>query len=432
MEKKEQIKQVVRDFHVREPVEVRSRDVDIPVGSGKIISLIGARRSGKTSVLFDTINGLTEETEKTKILYLNFEDERLDLSTPELDLILQAYRELYPHNELESCYVFFDEIQNVTGWERFVRRVYDTETKNIFITGSNSKLLSTEIATSLRGRTLTREVFPLSFSEYLRFKDISPDLYSSRHLPLIHNAQVCFLEQGAFPETVFIDERFHIDLLQDYFDVLLYRDIVERYNITNLTALKYFLKRVFASNTRQISVHKIYNELKSAGIKVGKNTLYDFLDAALSVYLAFVLPRYDKSLVSRELGERKIYTIDPGLCSAVEYKFSADHGKALENAVFLELRRKKRELFYYSSDTAECDFLIADRGKVLEAVQVCFDITDENTREREIKGLVEACERFGLDNGIVVTSDTSDNITIGRMNIRVVPFYTMFLEEQIP
>jgi len=198
----------------------------------------------------------------------------------------------------------------------------------------------------------------LSFNEYLSFKDIDVDLYSSKSLAFIKNAQDKFLTDGAFPETLFLEEKYVNQTLQEYFNVLLYKDLAERYNITNTVALKFFLKRIISSSTKQISINKIYNELKSAGIKIGKNTLYDFLDYVQNIYLARTVHRYDKSLINKELGERKIYSIDIGLNNATEFKFSDNIGKSLENAVFLELKRNFSEVFYYRDSNSECDFII--------------------------------------------------------------------------
>ena len=423
MKKKEQLKKIIRDFHLRDSFDVKTRTLQVPIDTNKIITLIGVRRCGKTSILYDMINKLCHRVDKTQILFLNFEDERLELNSDELDLILQAYMELYPEQNLSECYLFFDEIQNIPNWEKFVRRVYDTISQNIFITGSNSKLLSSEIATSLRGRTLSFEVFPLSFKEYLSFKDISIDFYSSKSLAHIKNAQESFLKNGSFPETLFLDEIYVNQTLQEYFNVLLYRDLAERYNITNTIALKFFLKRIIASSTKQISINKIYNELKSSGIKIGKNTLYDFLDYVQNIYLALTLQRYDKSLVNKELGEKKIYSIDIGLNNATEFKFSDNIGKALENAVFLELKRNNKEIYYYRSQRSECDFVILEQGKIINAIQVSYDMSDLETRAREVKGLIEACKNFDLKTALIVTYDSEDEIIEDGIEIKIVPFY---------
>lgn len=423
MKKKEQLKQIIRDFHLSANFDVKPRNLQPPFCTNKIITLIGVRRCGKSSILYHMINELCKSVDKTKILFLNFEDERLELNSDELDLILQSYMELYPEQNLSECYLFFDEIQNVANWEKFIRRVYDTVTKNIFITGSNSKLLSSEIATSLRGRTLSFEVFPLSFKEYLSFKDIEVDLYSSRSLAHIKNAQEAFLKNGSFPETLFLDEIYATKTLQEYFNVLLYKDLAQRYNITNTVALKFFLKRVIATATKQISINKIYNELKSSGIKIGKNTLYDFLDYVQNIYLALTLQKYDTSLVNKELGEKKIYSIDIGLNNAMEFKFSDNIGKALENAVFLELKRNNNEIYYYKSAKSECDFVISTKGKITHALQVTYDMSDVDTKEREIKGLLEACQNFDLRVATIVTYDSEDEFEVEGVKINLIPFY---------
>jgi predicted AAA+ superfamily ATPase len=423
MIKKEQLKRIVRDFHLSPSFDVKSRTLQPPANTKKIITLIGVRRCGKTSILYDMINQLSEQIDKTRILFLNFEDERLELNIDELDLILQSFRELYPEQNLNECYFFFDEIQNITGWEKFVRRVYDTVSKNIFITGSNSKLLSSEIATSLRGRTLSYEVYPLSFSEYLSFKNIEVDLYSSKSIAHIKNAQEKFLKNGGFPEILFLEEQYRNQTLQEYFNVLLYKDLAERYKITNTVALKFFLKRIIASSTKQISINKIYNELKSSGIKIGKNTLYDFLDYVQNIYLALVLHKYDKSLVNKELGEKKIYSIDIGLNNATQFKFSDDIGKSLENAVFLELKRNNMDIFYYRDSNSECNFIVTEKSRVVQAIQVTYDMSDENTKNREIKGLLSACKNFNLAKGTIVTYDNEEKIIEDDIIIELIPFY---------
>ena len=285
------------------------------------------------------------------ILYLNFEDERLDLKTGELDLILQAYRELYPDLNLKECYLMFDEIQNIENWEKFIRRIYDTITSNIFITGSNARFLSSDIATSLRGRTLNYEVFPLSFREYLGFSEVGIDLHSSKSLAKINNSLNKYLDYGGFPEVVKYDDKLKQKVLQEYFNVMIYRDLVERYEIKNAAVLKFFIKRVLASSTKQLSVNTIYNELKSSGFKIGKNQLYEYLDACQSIYLAFVLRKYAHKFVDRELGERKVYCIDNGLLNSVNFRFSDDKGKAIEQVVFLELKRREKKYIFSGNDT---------------------------------------------------------------------------------
>jgi predicted AAA+ superfamily ATPase len=418
------IKHIIRDFHLSADFKVIKRDVSIPLNSGKIVTLIGVRRCGKTSILYETIDQLAATIDKTSILFFNFEDERLDLDVKSLDTILQAYRELYPDNKLSECYFFFDEIQNVDGWEMFIRRVYDSISKNLFITGSNSKILSSDIATSLRGRTITYEILPLSFREYLRFEKIKIDLYSSKSQALINNRLDKYLVQGGFPEIALLDKSFHQKILQDYFSVLIYKGLVERFSISNTSVLKFFLKRILASSTKQLSVNKIYNDLKSTGIKVGKNSLYDYLGYIEDIYLSLILEKFSYKLSSTE---KKVYSIDVGLNNAISFKFSEDSGKALENTVYLELRRRCNQLYYYADRNSECDFIINKKDIITHAYQVCYDLSEDKTRKREIKGLVNACNKFGLKHGTIITYKQEEELTAKGIEISIVPVVDFLL-----
>ncbi|MBI4654328.1 MAG: ATP-binding protein [Nitrospirae bacterium] len=428
MIKKEILKEVIRDFHKGTQPESRKRDLTIPLNTGKVITLSGVRRSGKTYMLFETMKLLLSAGIcKEKMLYINFEDERLDFKQNELDMILQAYREMYPDIPMSECCIFFDEIQNVEGWEKFVRRMYDTVSKNIFVTGSNSRLLSREIATSLRGRTLTCEVFPLSFMEYLRFHDAGIDLYHSKSRSKIANLFERFLFEGGFPEIiVFKDASLKNKVLQEYFDVMLYRDMVERFGITNIPVLKYFLKRVFENITSPLSVNNIYNELKSQGYKTGKNFLYEYLDAAEAIYLFRTVNKQSESVLKRELSEKKVYAVDNGLLNAVTFKFSRDYGKLLENSVFMELHKSGNLVFFYKSKR-ECDFIVMEKSGIKSVIQVAYSIADSGTRKREIEGLVEACRRFSVKSGYVITFSEEETLNEQGVTVNVMPAYKFFL-----
>jgi len=425
--KKELLKLIIRDFQVSPLPKLNRRALEVPLDTGKIVTLIGVRRSGKTSYLFNLIEELLSRgVPMTRILYINFEDERLDLNTKELDLLLQAYQELYPDIDIEGCWFFFDEIQNIVGWDKFIRRVYDKGTRNIFITGSNARFLSSEIATSLRGRTVSYEVFPLSFREYLSFKGITADLHSSNSIALINHHLADYLRHGGFPEVINYDDGLRNRVLQEYFNVMIYRDLLERYEIKNIPALRFFLKRLMSSATKQVSVNKIYNELKSSGFKIGKNQLYENLEACQNIYLALVLRKQTKSLVERELGEKKIYAIDIGLLNALDYKFSDDTGKALEQTVFLELKRREKE-FYFFKEKSECDFIVKHGIEVTEAIQVAATLSDEKTRKRELRGLLECCNSFGLKQGLIITAETAEELEMGGVKVTVMPLYRWLL-----
>lgn len=426
---KKKIKQIIRDFHLKEPFEVYPRELKVPIGTEKIITLMGVRRCGKTSILYDAINQLTQTIPKEQILFFNFEDERITLDQDSLDLILQGYMELYPEIEMKDTYLFFDEIQNVDGWEKFVRRVYDGVSQNIFITGSNSKLLSRDIATSLRGRTITYEVFPLSFREYLAFENIEIDFHSTKSLAFIHNRLEKFLHEGAFPEIVLFDERIREKILQDYYNVMIYKDLIERFSIKNIEALKFFLKRILASSTKLVSVNKIYNDLKSSGFKVGKNSLYAYLGYVEDIYLSLTLDKYSQKITTQT--DKKVYSIDIGFNNTLLYKFSDDIGKSMENAVFLELRRREKEIYYHTDRTSECDFIVTQKGTVRHAIQVTHNMQDEKTQTREIKGLVNACKEYGLTKGIIITYEEEDLVEVDGVIIEVVSLVEFLLDKTL-
>lgn len=421
MEKKEIIKSLIRESHHRPLPQYTPREIDVPFKIEKIITLVGARRSGKTFFLYQLMDRLLREINKTDLIFINFEDERLNLATREADLILQAYRELYPGRDMASCYFFFDEIQNLPGWEGFVRRLYDTVSRHIFLTGSNARMLSSEISTSLRGRGISYEIFPLSFREYLTFRGIPVDFYVPETKAAIYNALESYLEFGGFPELVSIaDEDVRYRILQEYFDVMLFRDLVERYEIKNLIALKFFIKRLFNSATKQVSINRIYNDLKSAGIRIGKNSLYNFLEQAEAIFLVQTLKKHSPKVSVQEFGERKIFIIDNGLLNSVVFKFSDDRGKAMEQVVFWELRRRGKQ-FFFSKNGYKCDFVTMSRaGDVADIIQVCSDLSDPHTLSREKKGIIMTCKRSGVFRGTIITYDQQDKIEEGGIVIDLV------------
>lgn len=424
MNKKDILKEIIRSFHTKPPVAAIKRCLELPFNSGKVITVSGVRRSGKTCLLIDAISRLLRKgVALNRIIYINFEDERLETDKKDLDLILQAYQELYPEAELPETYFFFDEIQNVAGWEKFVRRVYDTVSKNIFVTGSNSKLLSTDIATSLRGRNLGYELFPLSFSESLAFGGIKEDIHDSRTRAKIASAAGRYLVNGGFPELFFIPQAFHIKTLQGYFDVMLFKDLIERYERrTHAHLLKYFIKRLLANISSPLSLHKIYNELRSQGYKIDKNLLYELMEELNAIYLFFPLRKYSASVIKRENSEKKVYVVDNGLAGAVSFNIGEDRGKLLENAVFMRFHSAGSDLFFYK-DKKECDFIRLTPGGKPEAYQVAYDLAAPDTKKREFAGLIEACTRLGLAGGTVITMCEEYEEKQGGIHIQVVPFY---------
>jgi len=423
---KDLLKTIIIDNQSRVIPEVWERQLKIPSDSGKIITLTGVRRSGKTYHLFNLINQLKESGVASKhIIYINFEDERLHLSSDELDLILQAYRELYPQHNLADCYFFFDEIQEVTGWEKFIARLYASISQHIFITGSNAKLLSKEIATALRGRTVTFEVYPLSFLEFVEV--LSPRLNPHSSIgkaKLVHLFEQ-FMRQGGFPELVKQEENLKEKVLQEYFNVMVFRDLIERYQISQSSILKYFCKRIIGNSAGEFSVNKIYNELKSQGYQVGKDTLYTYQGYVEAIYLARFIAKYSHSVVKTEGSQKKAYVIDQGMGVALDYKLSQDKGRLLETTVALELLKQGKQIAYQQNGS-ECDFVVIEKSKVTEAIQVAADISDLRTKEREIKGLVQACQKFDLQKGIILTIDHDEVDEVDGIQVIILPAWRYF------
>lgn len=426
---KDLLKTIIIDNQLKVAPIVWERTLKIPSDSGKIITLSGVRRSGKTYHLFNLINQLKAHgVAAEKILYINFEDERLQLSSTELDLILQAYRELYPHLRLSDCYFFFDEIQEVEGWEKFIARIYSSISQHIFITGSNAKLLSKEIATALRGRTITFEIYPLSFIEFVNI--ISPGLnsYGSADQATLVNLFERFMLQGGFPELIKLEDGLKEKVLQEYFNVMVFRDLIERYQISQSAILKYFCKRIIGASGGEFSVNKIYNELKSQGYQVSKDTLYSYQGYVEAIYLNRFISKYSHSVVKAENSQKKTYVIDQGLGAALDYKLSQDTGRLLETTVALELLKQGKQITYQQNGS-ECDFVVIEKGKVVESFQVTVDSTDAKTREREIKGLILACQKFNLKKGTILSLDHTEELKVDNVQITVIPVWRYFFNE---
>lgn len=398
------LKRIIADFHQRPYPKLKRRWQQVPLDIGKIITIIGPRRAGKTCFLFQIMGDLEQiGVMRKQIIYLNFEDERLELSGG-YDCIFDAYLTLYPDADVSQCYLFFDEIQELPDWEKFIRRVYDTHTRHIFLTGSNARFLSTEIATALRGRSLSFEIMPLSFREYLYFAEIDPDQrHATQDAARIANAFETYLVWGGFPELVDMDPYVKPQILHEYFNVMIYRDLVERYDIRDVSVLKYLLKRMIGSFTKEFSINRLFNDLKSRGFSIGKDHIYTLADQIFSIYMLAGMEKYDPSVVRREMSNRKIYLHDNGFASIAHYAFFQDRGKLVENLVYTHLRRRTDEI-YFIKNSGECDFLAFFQGTPPLAVQVT-DQLDENNLARELKGFDISKKMVPSCNALLLTGD---------------------------
>lgn len=418
---KNRLKEIIADAIARPLDHIRSRAIDIPLDVDKIISLIGHRRSGKTSICYYLIKRLRQTLQPHRIVYINFEDDRLfPFHLSDMSLLLEAYYEMFPDNKSSKVYFFLDEIQEVENWEKFVRRLYDNENCRIYLTGSSSSLLSREIASTLRGRTLTYEIYPLSFGEFLNFKGIDRN-FSSKASAYIRNAFDLYFEQGGFPELLYLPHDLHRRTIKEYIDLMLFRDIAERFEIRNTYLLKYLLKYLLQNVGNLLSVNKVYNDLRSQGFKISKSTVYEYILHFEEAFALFRVQRWSASARQQAVNPNKIYCID----HAYKYEMSMgeDAGRILENIVFVHLMRKGIKLNYFN-EKREVDFYVEKEM----LINVALEMDDAETRKRELSGLLMAMKYFDLNEGQILTRDHSETIKDGVNTIYIRPVTEFLLE----
>lgn len=414
------------------PLSLHERSLQLPLNKQRIVTVTGGRRCGKSSLLHLTINRLLASgVDKEQILYIGFDDERLaNMDVSYFDEILQAYRLMYPDRPLSSVYMFFDEIQIVKGWELFVLRVYKSYCKNVYVTGSTAQMLSGEMSSALRGWPDEYTEYPLSFKEFIAFKGIKANRYTEEGAALMANMFNLYLLTGGFPQAVLANvETERVKLLQAYFNTMLFRDMIEHYNISaSPSVVRYFLKRVFNNITKPSSVNNIYNDLKSQGLKLSKDSLYQWLDYACNIFLLHKVPKYSKSVIKQSTSLSKYYVADFALAKSVLLPQSEEKGKALENAVYMHLARhlNENEQIYYFNEGAECDFVIANDEGVKELIQVCWELDEFNT-PRECGGLCAASAATGCKKASIITCNQAQTIHYGELQINVVAAWDFML-----
>lgn len=414
------------------PLSLHERSLQLPLNKQRIVTVTGVRRCGKSSLLHLTINRLLASgVDKEQILYIGFDDERLaNMDVSDFDEILQAYRLMYPDRPLSSVYMFFDEIQIVKGWELFVLRVYKSYCKNVYVTGSTAQMLSGEMSSALRGWPDEYTEYPLSFKEFIAFKGVKTNRYTEEGAALMANMFKSYLLTGGFPQAVLANvETERVKLLQAYFNTMLFRDMIEHYNISaSPSVVRYFLKRVFNNITKPSSVNNIYNDLKSQGLKLSKDSLYQWLDYACNIFLLHKVPKYSKSIIKQSTSLSKYYVVDFALAKSVLLPQSEEKGKALENAVYMHLARhlNENEQIYYFNEGAECDFVIANDEGVKELIQVCWELDEFNT-PRECGGLCAASAATGCKKASIITCNQAQSIHYGDLQINVVAAWDFML-----
>lgn len=384
--------QAIRSSHL-EVVRKFSIPFEKLIQTENIVIVTGVRRCGKSTLLQYIRSHYPQNN-----YYLNFDDERLlNFTVNDFQMLMEILTELYEPQKV--C--FFDEIQNIIGWERFVRRLHDQGYK-IYLTGSNAKMLSQELGTHLTGRFLKVELYPFSLSEFLKFKQLDfriNRLTTTDKAKLNQNVKK-YIYIGGFPQ--YVKEEI-MEYLQSLYENILYRDIVARYKLPSEYPIKQ-LALYFASN---IGKEITFNSLRKL-LKLGStNTVSEYCQFFENCYLFFLVKRFSVSLKAQSASPKKVYAIDTGMAHAIGFRQSNDDGRLLENLVYIELKRRNTEI-YYHREKKECDFVVCVRNKIQHLIQVCYDLTDPKTMDREIAGLVEAMNSYNIAQGLIITLHDQD------------------------
>ncbi len=377
--------------------------------------ITGVRRCGKSSLLRLVKDNF--HLKEKNFLYINFNDERfINFNVSNFQDILDY---LLENNYSKNCFLFIDEIQEVENWEKWIDRIKSKF--NIFITGSNSKLLSTEISTILTGRSINLSLFPFSFLEFLKFNKIE-----SKNYKLDKNVQKVikknfknYFENGGFPKMIKDKNKI---ILKEIYENIIYRDIVNRFNknlIKPIKEISVYLQSNIATDLSLRTLSKI------SGIK-NLTTLKNILEAFESSFLFFSTNKFDYSVRKQIQNPKKIYSIDNGFSFNLGFKFSDDSGNFLENLVAIELKRKNKDIYYFRGKN-ECDFVLREGRNIIEAIQVCYELNEKN-KNREVKGLVETMEKFDLKQGLILTYDQEEEFAIENKKIIVKPVWKWLLE----
>ena len=414
---KDRLKEIMLDqkdvFNNRKHLIHRDIELDKFITTSQVVIISGIRRCGKSSLLF-----LIKEImklEEADYCYFNFDDERIITELTILENIYNLHLEVYGKEPV----FFLDEIQNVANWEKFVNRMYEKGIK-VFVTGSNAKLLSSEISTSLTGRNKLIELYPFSFSEYLRFlgKNYNLERITSTTKALLLKDLNQYMATGGFPLVVKENDT---ELINAYFQDILYRDIISRFRITQVSEIKQ-IGLYFASNIGKLFSYSTLQQI--SGVK-SLSSIKDYLYYYEQSYLFFYLKKFDYSVKKQIMNPKKVYTIDPAFAHRLGVHFSENKGRILENIVFLELLRRRKEVYYHTGKN-ECDFLVKEGLDIAQAIQVVYQLDDTN-REREFLGLQEAMKTYNIQRGLLITFHIEGSFNATYDKIEVIPIWKWLL-----
>jgi predicted AAA+ superfamily ATPase len=414
---KERLKEILLDqkdaFNRKKHLIDRDLELDKYISTGQVVILSGIRRAGKSSLLYLIKQKMM--LDDGDYCYFNFDDERIIPETSIPDQVMNLHIEMHGKEPV----LFFDEIQNVENWEKFVNRQHERGVK-VFVTGSNARLLSSEISTSLTGRNKVVDLYPFSFAEFLRFRGKAFDLgrLASQQKALLSREFGDYVEIGGFPLVVRENDP---DLINSYFQDILYRDIISRYKLSQVDEIKQ-IGLYFASNTGKLFSYSTLQEI--SGVR-STSSIKDYLSYYEQSWLFLYLKKFDWSVKKQIMNPKKVYAIDPAISKRLGFNFSQNRGRILENIIYIELRRRGKEVFYHAGKK-ECDFLVKEGLQVTEAIQVAWTVDEANYR-RELEGLKEAMEIHRIDRGILITRDGEAHGDFEKEGITVLPAWKWLL-----
>ncbi|AWR98695.1 ATP-binding protein [Metallosphaera hakonensis] len=409
----EKFKRVIAEWLTSEFPYIMQREVSLPLDRDYIITVTGGRRSGKTFLLYQTAQEIVKRglASRDEILYVDFEDYRLKgVSVDDLDKLLVSFMEL---TGKQPKYLFLDEIQNVKDYGSWFRRKLNAR---VYLSGSSSLLTPLNIAEELRGRSVSYEVYPLSFKEFLRFKGVSynPLLSYTPERGMILSSLREYLYYGSYPAVV-LEREDKVRLLRSYFDSVVVRDL----SLVPPAVAETFASYLIANYSNVVTINRVYNYMRSLGIKIGKETTIELFSKGKESYFSFLVEEFEKSESKRKANPKKLYVIDTGYSTALGYEFSIS--RAMENAVFIELLRRGHKEVYYWKGNREVDFVVSRNFSPVALIQVTY--ADDGVEEREIEGIMEARRELKTENSLILTWDYEGEIK----GIRALPLWKWLL-----
>ncbi len=373
----------------------------------KAFVCLGVRRSGKSTFLFQMMQELKNSgVDSQRLIYLNLFDDRFNaIHSLGFGVILDEIWMIFPELQNKKLFFFLDEPQEIPGWEPFVERLL-REGHQVFITGSSAKLLSQEIATQMRGRSLSWELFPFDFGEFLNFKKIKKEKIDTTKKAVLRNAYKEYTQTGGFPEVLALSQTLRIKIHQEYFHTMLYRDIIERHDAPHPKAILDLSYRLLSQCGSLYTINRLTEYLRSMGHKTDKNFVSSCLNWFEDCYFLFSIKLFDRSLARQNVNPKKIYCVDHSLIASINPLWGREEGHLLENMVFVFLRRQSFKPCYYKTKSGrEIDFIYTDPKGEKQLIQVCHDMNDEKTAQRELGALNEAIKELKLKSGLIVTTE---------------------------